>query len=112
MGSEKTELLGGGITPAQLSAWKSKHEKVFAIEVDVDDEGKDVATGYFKRPDLAIISLASREENDKLKSNKVIYTNCWLGGDERLLKDDVLMLSAMNQIKKLVDIRVSRIKNV
>lgn len=108
----KNKELPGGITTTQLQAWKAKHGKVLAIEVDVDDEGKDVAVGYFKRPDLPIIALATREQSDTIKSNKILYTNCWLGGDERLLNDDILMLSAMNLMKKLVDIRVARIKNV
>lgn len=113
MEKEDKELLPGDITPAQLNAWKAKYGKVFAIEVNVDEDGKDIATGYFKKPDLSVIGLVQKiGKEDPMKASISGFTNCWLGGDERFLSDDEIKLSAINEMGKLFKIRSARVKNL
>lgn len=112
-GKEVTIKLGGGITTAQLNAWKAKNEEVYAIDVNVDDEGKDIATGYFKKPDLDIVAMAEAEQkNNYAKGIKTLVANCWLGGDERILTNSELQLAAAKQIFPLFKQRVAKIKKL
>jgi hypothetical protein len=105
------DKLAGGITKAQANAWKAQYGEVKVIEVDADDNGKDVITGYFRKPDLTIMSFASAEENE-VKKAKVLFSNCWLGGDQRMVNDEIALWAAAQKLVDLFKIKQARIKNL
>jgi hypothetical protein len=81
--------------------------------VDKNDEGTEVAVGYFKKPDLNVLALAMKDANtDPIKSGKTMFSNCWLGGDEVMLTNDEVQLAAIGQLGLLFKVRAARIKNV
>lgn len=108
-------LLPGGVTQHQIEAWKLKHgvDKVKAFDIPVNDEGTEIATGYFRKPDLQVIAISSKFiENDPIKAGLVLFENCWLGGDERITKDDELKMSAIESLNTMFRVRTATIKNL
>lgn len=55
--TKEAKTFDGGITPEQVEAMKSKHRKVFRVDI-VD--GEDTHVGYFKRPDFATIKAITK----------------------------------------------------
>lgn len=115
MKKTEDEKLPGGITQEQLEAWKLKYgeSKVFQVDIPTDDAGKNVVTGYFKKPNLNIIGAAGKfSATDMVKSGLVLFDGCWLGGDDEVKTDDEVKFSAINALNKLFKLRVATIKNV
>lgn len=100
---------------ADLKKRKNVH-KVFEISVPLNDEGSEVAFAYLKKPSIMSIEASMAVgKNKPLKSNAIIITNNWLAGDERIktaYEDDnaELLLSAAEQIDKIVEIRQATLK--
>jgi hypothetical protein len=109
--SEKVEeKLAGGVSPAQLAAWKKTHKDVY--QITVDDEGKEV-TGYFKKPDMAVISAASRfASSDPVKSGEIMFESCWLAGDVELKEVEELKVSCFGKLAELFKVREAKIKKL
>lgn len=100
-------------TPAQIKKWKQDHGEVHQIDVPLDDEGKKIATGYFKKPNLEIMSAAAKyAESDPVKSGSVLFENCWLDGDQQLKNNDEAKLSAIAQLGQLFKVRAASIKKL
>jgi hypothetical protein len=100
----------GGVTPAQINAWKAKHKEVYAIAVD--DEGKELV-GIFKKPDMATISAASRfASSDPVKSGEILFESCWLGGDIELKELDELKVSCFGKLAELFKVKEATIKKL
>lgn len=107
------ELLPGGITEAQLALWKKEHKKIHQFDVIVDEEGKDVATAYFKSPDINTLAAAMQVvDSDPMQANKILFANTWLGGDERIQTDDELKFSVYVKLVRIVKLRTVNIKNL
>jgi len=100
------------ITEAQIKKWKAKYGEVYAIEVKMDDEGT-IATGYFKKPDLNIISAAAKfAEVDPIKSGTVMLENCWLGGDEDIKLNDEAKLAAIKKLGEIFKVKEAEVKKL
>ena len=113
MGAEKA--LKGGITEAQINSWQAKYgaDKVVLMSVPVDDTKKVYAHGYFRKPDLKIISAASKfMTDDPLKGAEILFENCFLGGDSLFKDDDEIKMSAMTGLSSLFKVRTAEIKNL
>ena len=105
--------LAGGVTEANIAAWKEQYKNVFEIKVPTDDTGKNHAIGYFKKPDLDIIAASAKfAETDPIKSGIVVFDNCWLGGDETMKNDDECKISAISALNDLFKIRLAEVKNL
>lgn len=112
MGKQNTDLLPGGVTQAEIDKWKSEHKDVFKIDVK-DDDGKIIATGYFKSPNRATIGAAMKFIKDNpVRMNEIIMQNCWLGGDKEMQTDDSLFMSASTELAELFQIRAAEIKKL
>ena len=100
----------GGVTEAQIEAFKAKHGKV--CRVDIVD-GADTHIGYFKRPDFATIKAITKlAKTDEVEAGKVMFDNCWLGGSEDLRKDAVLFMATQKQLGDMVNGCMGSIKNL
>lgn len=102
----------GEATGWQIEQWKGKWGEVYMVEVDLDEEGREVAVGYFRSPDLGVLSLVSRLSEDQVRAAEALLENLWLGGDERFKTDDKVKLAAFQQLPKLVEVRASRLKKL
>lgn len=112
------------VTESQLAEWKEKYGEIYAVEVseeiisldphvmvaDLEDQPKAVA--YIKKPDNKVINFAMQKLPQMLEAGKVIIKSCWLGGDERLRKDDSFLNAAALQVIELLETRQGRLKKV
>ena len=96
-------LKKGIVSKEQLKAWKSKHGKVFKIEVEVSAD--DIAVGYLKQPnrDHKAVALTLYAQNKILETGEFLLQNCWLGGDDRLQDGDEVADSAAVQANSIVN---------
>lgn len=101
--------------PDQLTidqvAQKHKVETVYQLKIPVNDEGTEHAIGYIKKPSRQILGAALSVMNtNPLKANQIILESCWLEGDQRILKDDDLFMSAGALLGEIVKVRQGEIK--
>jgi len=112
--NEKTvaDLLAGGVTQAQIAAWKKEHGDVYRISVPgADNDG--VATGYFKKPNLAIIGAASKyATSDPMKFGEIVFNGCWLGGDPEMQHDEETKASCMGKLSEMFKIREAQLEKL
>jgi hypothetical protein len=98
------------VTAKQITEWKQKFEKVFQIDVTVKDVKK---TGFYKKPDRKILGLAMKwGQNDPMKFNETLATNCFLGGDSEMQTNDDYFLSAATKFGDLVQVAEATIKEL
>jgi hypothetical protein len=99
-------------TDAQIKIWKAKHKHIYEIEVLVGDENEK-ATGYFKKPDLKVISAAAKfADSDPIRSGMIMFNECVLEADERISEDDEAKLAVVEQLGKLFRRKVATIKKI
>jgi len=104
-----TEALPGGISRAQLNAWKAKYTDAYCITIE-DDEGNRLAA-WFRKPDIDCISAAARyAESDPMKSGLVVFNTCVLHCDAGIEADDNLKISVMNKLGELMKVREAELK--
>ncbi len=97
-----TETKSGNISQEQIKNWKKEHKKVHILRITV--EGDDVAVGYLKKPSRnhKATALSMYSQNKILEAGEFLKTNCWLGGDERLLNSEDVADSASIQAAGIV----------
>lgn len=92
-------------------AKKHKVNVVFELKVPMDDEGKDYAIGYIKKPSRASLGAAmSLIGTNPIKANEILLQSNWLEGDKRILEDDDAFMSASILLEEVVTIRKGEIK--
>lgn len=114
MSKEKSNVgtLAGNVTQAQINQWKQRWGSVTQITVTLDDSG-NTATGYFKKPGLdAIAAAGPRMDSDPIGAGKIVFENCWLGGDEVIKHNDEALFSVILQVNKLFRLRETEVKNL
>ncbi|MCG8701260.1 MAG: hypothetical protein MI922_24615 [Bacteroidales bacterium] len=95
-------------TKEQINEWKAKYGDVFLIEVE-DKKG------YLRRPNRNELSYAmtiSEAGKNMLKMNEALLQNCWLGGDEIILKEDKYFLAVSGQLAEIIEIAEAKIKKL
>lgn len=103
-------IFNGGLTDEQVAAFKEKHRKSFAIEVQ---DGDEVHIGYFKRPTLETLKAVTKvAKTDEVEAGKVIFDNCWLGGSQELRTDALLFMAVQKQLGTVLNGFNGLIKNL
>lgn len=111
--SKQEELLPGGVSQEQINKWKKQHGQVFAISIPLDDEGKEKATGYFRKPNLDIVSAANKVgKTDMIRGGLVAFESTFLGGDPIIKEDDEVKMSAIEAVGQLFKVREAEVKNL
>ena len=83
---------------------KAQYGKVYQLRV-TDDEG-NLLLGYLKKPSIEILSASiSVGQSDPLRGTRIILESCWLEGNERILKEDDLLISALSAVEAIVQFR-------
>ena len=126
-------------TQADIDKWKELYGKVhelkipikfttedgeeFEEEEDAQDHAEELVEGkrgitttnvvaYLKSPSRKIISMATTVGGkDPIKFGELILKSCWLGGDERIQKEDDLFLAANGILGDLIKIKTASLKN-
>ena len=113
--NEKLEVKAAEV--AKMHNLKSK-KKVFYISVfDEDNEDEDCGEegkwlgGWVRKPNLSDFSMFTKmAESDKIKALQTILNTVWLQGDDRILNEDELLMSAMLQVEPIMNVFASKIK--
>ncbi|MGQ0737663.1 MAG: hypothetical protein ACT4OJ_01260 [Bacteroidota bacterium] len=85
--------------------------KVILLKVPKNDEYTEFAYGYIKYPDRTDISIAmTMKDTDPLKGKEIVLRNSWLEGDEEILKDTELFLSACTVLDEVIGVRQALVK--
>tara|TARA_Y100000782_G_scaffold111876_1_gene140908 strand:- start:5291 stop:5620 length:330 start_codon:yes stop_codon:yes gene_type:complete len=96
----------------QIRKWKAKYGAVHQVTVPVGDEEEE-AIAYFRKPDLKTIGAAGKfAETDPIKAGEIIFSNCWLGGDERIKEDDEAKIAAIKAVGQLFKAKVAQVKKL
>ncbi len=99
------------VADATISMWKKQYGEVFCLTVKAEGEDKPELTGYFRKPNIEILSAASSAPNPVHQGN-ILFENCWLGGDEAVSTDDEARMGAIAQLAQLFKPRVASLKKV
>lgn len=94
--------LPGGITQAQLDAWKEKHGGVNVVKVHLSEA--ESVTGYFKKPTRDVIAncVNMATEGNVYEAREFLANNTFIGGDARVNTDfDVSISAQINLWKSL-----------
>ncbi|MGN7787419.1 hypothetical protein ACTJIJ_22995 [Niabella sp. 22666] len=112
--SEKELLLQLANEKKMLQAVADRHrdiKKVYQLKVPLDDTYTKFTYGYLKYPDRSDISIAmTMDKTDPLKGKEIVLRNNWLEGDNQILEDDELFISATTALDDLLAIRKAIIK--
>jgi hypothetical protein len=105
-------IIIGELSEVALEALKKQHNDAQVITVDGADEFTKHCI-YVKKPDRRIMSLAMSPMNKSIvEQAEVLLKNCFIGGDENVLKDDDLFLAASVHALTLLEVRASEIKKL
>lgn len=99
-------------TQADIKKWKAQYPGRDLHLITV--KGKDGLeyNCILKEPDRNTMSVAGKFVNDPVQFNEVIFSNCWVDGDEEIKKDDYLKLSAEAKASTLVKFAEATIKKL
>jgi len=101
----------GRLEEAAIEDLKRKHGEVYELVVPMDDDGNEFAVGYVKKPGRQLLGKTSRLlEVNPIAANEMILKDIWLAGDQRIITDDDLFLSASLEINNLVTVRMAVLK--
>lgn len=107
----KKEIKTTGVaTPEQIAEWKADYNDIYEILV-IGEEQKHV--GYVRKPDLkAMADSAEGGEGNNITTAILMLNMIWIGGDDRILKDEELKAAALKQVSTIFKIRESEIKKL
>lgn len=98
------EKLIGEASKEQIEEWKKKHGEMYRLSIVDSEENAHVC--YLKKPSRKSIGYASvGSKSNPIKFNEILLKECFVGGDEEIMKDDDLFLSAGGQLAELIQIR-------
>ncbi len=100
------------VLEAKIKQWKLQYGEVHQVDVPLDDEGT-IGVAYFRKPDLNMISAASKFiKSDPIKSSTILFNSCWLEGDSIIKDNDEAKMSACQQIGSIFKVRTATIKKL
>lgn len=109
-------LEANGIDAASIEQWKKEHKvtELQQIYVYTTPEKTEVAVGFLKTADRIVVGRAMSlySAGEQLEANDLVLSNCWVGGDERLLKQDNLRIAASVQAGACIEILEGGTKKV
>jgi hypothetical protein len=102
------------ITDKKIETLKVKHGKdIFEISVPLDDENKEFATAYFKKPTRDHFSIyAMKVGSNPIEAAEILLNNTFIEGDRKILEEDELFFSAMGKLDEMIKVRVASIKKL
>lgn len=108
--NEAGDILPGNVTKSQVDTWKEEHKEVHLITIKKDEEGKECAYIYVKKPDRQTLAAAMKfMTSDIVKFQEILFNNCLLGGDSEVKTRDELFFAAAQKIVGLFQIREAEI---
>jgi hypothetical protein len=85
--------------------------RVIMLKVPKNDQYTEFAYGFIKYPDRTDISIAmTMKDTDPLKGKEIVLRNSWLEGDNEILEDTELFLSACTVLDEVIGVRQALVK--
>ncbi len=92
----------------QLQKFKQKYGQIYTLEIQGDEK---TYKAYFRKPERQeYFAFFNESMDDPLKGFETLFNTCWLDGDQEILDDDELYISAIQQMSSLVNIYKTYIK--
>ncbi len=99
----KVKLIGQA-TPEQVKEWKDKHDDIYAVKTEPDDNGEQHIC-YLKVPNRKVLGAAAESSrNNPIKYSEVVLRQCWLGGSDAIKERDELFLSVSGKMADLIQV--------
>lgn len=93
-------------TKEQVEDWKKQYGTIHRFKV----EDKSC---YLRTPDRKTLSYAATAgKADPMKANEAILKNCWLAGDEEIMKDDAYFLAVSGKLDQIVEIKEAELEKL
>lgn len=90
---------------------RHKGVRVIMLKVPKNDEYTEFAYGFIRYPDRTDISIAmTMKDTDPLKGKEIVLRNSWLEGDNEILEDTELFLSACTVLDEVIGVRQALLK--
>jgi hypothetical protein len=112
---EKEAMERSGVTQKQLEEWMDKYgdDKVYAIEVPIDETYRDYVLGVVYDPPTPVLNNYLRKaERVPVEAAEVLVRSCWLGGYEQIQTDRGLLMSFVGQLSEKLVGGQARIKKL
>src|SRR5689334_16631534 len=105
------------IKPEQIADWKTAHKGIFQISVAGTDQGQPgegQIHGFFRKPTLDELGMAATAggKDNPMKTSRVLYNTCILGGHPDFENDETVILSALSQFGEIMKTRQAEIKKL
>lgn len=100
----KENIPAASVSAEMIEAWKKQHGDIFKLDV----EGKIC---FLKSPDRRTLGFASSTK-DTFKFNEIVLKNCWLAGDEEILKDDSYFLAACSKLDGIIQVKQAELEKL
>lgn len=101
----------GKVTEGKIAMWKKQYGEVYSMIVKPASEGEPELVGYFRKPDLTILS-AAMSTSDIIKTGTILFDNCWLDGDDAINHSDEAKLGIIKELAQLFKPRVVELKKL
>lgn len=99
----------GRIPDEMLKKLEEKHGKIYTVEVPMNDDGTEVAVGYFKYIDRQLMGAALSIKNP-MESKEMVLNETFLDGHKEILTDDELFFSASMMVDQMMTFRRASLK--
>lgn len=95
----------------KIDELKKQHGDIQTLELK-DKQGKIVATAYLKEPGRNVVAraLSLIAQTKPLEAGEFILENCFVGGDNTILENEKLKMSAAMQAVALVELLDGELK--
>ncbi len=101
----------GQLGEAEIEGLKRVHGEVFELILPMDNDGKEYAVGYVKKPTRKIIEATDGLiQRQPIKGKELALELLWIAGDERIKTVDELFYAAAELITGLIQVRQGIIK--
>lgn len=91
----------GKITEEQIAEWKDAHKELIVLETE--DGKKAILRDPIYDLNVMKAAITALRKND-YDFVDCILTNCWLGGDEEIRKDEAYQIFLVDNLKELVEL--------
>jgi hypothetical protein len=109
--SKKSAVYYGQLVDAEIEGLKRVHGEVFELILPMDNDGKEYAVGYVKKPTRKIIEATDGLiQRQPIKGKELALELLWIAGDERIKTVDELFYAAAELITGLIQVRQGIIK--
>ena len=107
----KESVYHGQLGDAEIEGLKRVHSEVFELILPMDNDGKEYAVGYVKKPTRKIIEATDGLiQRQPIKGKELALELLWIAGDERIKTVDELFYAAAELITGLIQVRQGIIK--